>query len=185
MRESDMTRPQLRVLAHGFKPQVAADLVGISKTTQRYWRNHIDPNGQSSTFSSGRLLAYRILKVLVYRRGLSVESLQRCDMASLFEHCEQVTLAVLGQSFLLINAETAQLSFHERRPELSEEDADLDAQVIALKSIVSAHREALELAGHDPAQPLRQTLQAPGLMVIRKQGNRASDCTNFGEIGIC
>lgn len=147
-------RPRICAAPRGCKATLSAELLGIGSETLRYWREHLDPNPSPTYFSGGRLLAYRVLKVLIRHHFIPVEALQRCNRSELFECCEHVATNVLERSFLYIDPRLGRLSLHEECPLI--DDDNIDAQVIPLKGIVRLHRLAWERLGFPaPRQQLR------------------------------
>lgn len=155
----------------GFKPHVVRELLGVGAETLRYWRTSLDPDPKRLYFSSGRVLLYRILTVLIRHHFIPVQCLQRCDIAALSEQCEQVALNVLAQSYLYTDPARNVLRLCEVRPSVP--DDNFDALVVPLKGIVERHRDALEQMGRDSSQPKRLTLHA-GLIRIERRAHVSS-----------
>jgi len=136
--------------SRGLKATMSAELLGISTQTLRYWREHLDPERHNGYFSVGRLLAYRVLTVLIRERNVSVEILQHCDRRELFEVCEHVALNVLAKSYLYLDRTQPLLFLHHSKPFVPDDVYDVDT--LALDGIVRTHRAALESMGSDASQ---------------------------------
>lgn len=127
------------------KAKLSAAALEISAQTLRYWRKELDPEPRNEYFSSGRLLAYRVLKVLIRHRGIDVEELKRCDCEALFEACTHVAWDVLARSYLYVDRKEGVLFLHHA--ELFIDKDDYDAECFALAGIVAMHRAMWERLG--------------------------------------
>jgi len=131
----------IAVIGKGYKPHVSRELLEVSPETLRYWRKHVDPKPHRPHFSSGRLLAYRVIKAWVRKKHLPVEILEQCQWDRVFKACESVTRDKLSSQYLVLNEKTHELSFQGPNQRLSVDD--LDIHVLPMRPVVQEHTEAL------------------------------------------
>lgn len=68
----------------GFKPQVARDVLDITKERFRYWRRKLDPNPFRSHLSFMDIMVYRVFKSLIDNKTAQVEDMSDFDFSELF-----------------------------------------------------------------------------------------------------
>jgi len=68
----------------GFKPQVARDILGVTKERFRYWRTKLDPNPFRSHLSFMDIMVYRVFKSMVDNKSAQVEDISGFDFSELF-----------------------------------------------------------------------------------------------------
>lgn len=130
-----------RARARGYKPQVVMELLDINRETLRYWRKHVDPNPHRHFYTSGVLLAYQAIKILIRKKHLPVEVLKRCEWREAFRLIESLPLTSVSERLLTINERTFDVKL--LNPQETYDRNDLDLHYLPLRPVVDAHVDAL------------------------------------------
>ena len=131
----------------GFKAKGACDLLEITKETLRYWKKHLDPIPNRSTFSSIDIFKYRIFKELIYYSGVSVRALEKYNWKEVFEHCDKVKYSMLEEFNLILDKRKKLIHFLK-----SNETTNYQSNrylIVYLDEVYQEHVIELQLYGVD------------------------------------
>ena len=98
----------------GYKPQTACWLLTVGVATFRYWRENIEPHPRRTSFSAGDLLAFRIIKVLIYKKHLSADLLSLFSFSMIFTACTSRSLDELTNQYLLLDESDHSIRFGKK-----------------------------------------------------------------------
>lgn len=129
----------------GYKPQAACGVLDIGFQALRYWRENLQPSPKDSFFSGSDLLAFRIIKILIKKRHLSVELLSNFSMEMIFYNCRESSPDEIRVQTLLLDESNFSIRFVPSDQNVEVENLDL--HIVPLGSIVKSHFQALHKFG--------------------------------------
>ena len=92
-------------MSTGFKPHLVREILGLGKEQFRYWRNNIDPTPSRPFFSTSDLLTYRVIKVLILDKHISVKYLKNLDLTELFIYFQITKNSDLVDKYIMLDEE--------------------------------------------------------------------------------
>lgn len=127
-----------RVMAPlNLSPGTAAELLGISYQTLKYWRGVLDPRVRHARYSGREILAYSVIKSLIREQKYSPERLSKFPMNLFFELILTSKFEHLRNQILILN-DNKNLIF--LKPELTAEDIrDRQTTFLYLEDVISDH----------------------------------------------
>ena len=130
----------------GYKPQTVCDLLDVGVSTFRYWRERIEPAPRRTSFSAGDLLAFRIIKVLIYRKHLSADLLATFPFSGIFATCGRCPANELATQFLLLDESDHSVHFVSSKKDV--DPYDLNVHVLGLGPVVVEQNDAFSHLGN-------------------------------------
>jgi hypothetical protein len=124
----------------GYKPQTACWLLNVGGATFRYWRENIEPHPRRKSFSAGDILAFRIIKVLIYKKHLSADLLSLFSFSMIFSTCSSRSLDELTNQYLLLDESNYSIRFFSLKHAV--DPYNLDLHVLRLASVIEDHQKA-------------------------------------------
>lgn len=94
----------------GFKPQVARDILGVTKERFRYWRRKLDSNPNRTHLSFMDVMVYRVFKSMIDHKKAQVEDISGFDFTDLFVLFNNSNYKELRK--VCIALDTENFSFH-------------------------------------------------------------------------
>ncbi len=130
----------------GYKPKMMCDLLGVSVQTLRYWRKKLEPEPKRAIFSSGDLLAFRIIKVLIQRGRFTVEGLLSYNISEIFSYCNQCRPENIAPFTLVLNENDHSIEWVETViPSIQ----SIDTCILSLSMVVEEQMNAFSSLGDD------------------------------------
>jgi DNA-binding transcriptional MerR regulator len=118
-------------------PGTAAELLGISYQTLKYWREVLDPRVKHARYSGREILAYSVIKSLIREQNYSPEKLSQFPMNLFFELMLSSSLEDLKNQILILNANKKLICL---KPELTaEEIRDRQTTFLHLDEVIDDH----------------------------------------------
>jgi hypothetical protein len=136
----------VRALPKGYKPQTVCELLDIGVSTFRYWRENLEPHPRRRSFSAGDLLAFRIIKVLIYRKHLSTDLLSAFPFSGMFSICSTRNVKELSEQFLLLDESNHSIHFLSSKKSI--DPYNLDVHVLGLAAVIAEQQEAFSQLGN-------------------------------------
>lgn len=130
----------------GYKPQTVCGLLDVGVSTFRYWREHIEPLPRRTSFSAGDLLAFRIIKILIYRKHLSADLLATFSFSGIFATCGSCDPKELVAQFLLLDESDHTVHFVSSKKDV--DPYDLNVHVLGLGPVVAEQDNAFSHLGN-------------------------------------
>ncbi len=130
----------------GFKPQEVIALLKIGSQRFRYWRCRLDPNPTKSKFSARDVFAYRIIKFLIEKEGVTVKELQeQKDIGKLFNWCALTSMDQAMSTMLLLNLDAQTIEFVSTGKR--NDNYNLGFRSMVLHDVVKEHEYSLDNFG--------------------------------------
>lgn len=130
----------------GYKPQTVCGLLDVGIPTFRYWREHIEPHPRRAFFSAGDLLAFRIIKILIYRKHLSADLLSTFSFSGIFSTCGTCNPKELSTQFLLLDESDHSVQFVPSKKDV--DPYNLNVHVLGLALVVAEQENAFAQLGN-------------------------------------
>jgi hypothetical protein len=129
----------------GYKPRFIRTALGVGEQTLRYWRLHLDPQPKRVFFSSSDVLAFRIIKELIYDRGLSVKDLSVFPTDEIFYYCQEEPPELLSLFSLVLDKNDCSINWLYKADNKSVIRRGIHA--VDLSLVVEEHLNALSSQG--------------------------------------
>lgn len=128
-------------LLKGFKPGQMTYFLEVGNQTFRYWKENLDPGVSRKSFNTRDLLVYRIIKVLVAKRGLCIKVLKKFNMELLFEWGYSTSMDTAKDTLLIFDTGDWTIEFKPSDTRL--DIYNIDLHYLQLHSVVQEHEAAL------------------------------------------